>query len=44
LGRLRSALPYLPAGIALGIVASLVSPLNDRFQFWYAGHLVATGG
>jgi hypothetical protein len=44
LSRLRAALPYGPAAIALGIVASLLSPLNDRFQFWYAGHLVATGG
>jgi len=44
LGRLKGALPNLPAAIALGIVANLVSPLNDRFQFWYAGHLVASGG
>ena len=24
------------------MVGRLVSPLNDRFQFWYAGHLIAT--
>ncbi|MDP9246355.1 MAG: hypothetical protein M3O64_06840 [Chloroflexota bacterium] len=40
----RAWLAYVPAAIALGIVATLVSPLNDRFQFWFAGHLVATGG
>lgn len=40
---LRAGLPYLPAGLALIVVARLVSPLNDRFQFWFAGHLVASG-
>ena len=29
--------------VALVIVAFLDSPSNDKFQFWYAGHLVATG-
>jgi len=28
---------------ALAIIAQLRSPANDYFQFWYAGHLVATG-
>ena len=36
-------LPLVPALALLVWVGTLVSPANDRFQFWYAGHLVATG-
>ena len=39
----RGLYPYLPAFLALVVVAFLDSPSNDKFQFWYAGHLVATG-
>jgi hypothetical protein len=42
-GRTRSLLPYLPAAIVLAFIAWLDSPVNDKFQFWYAGHLVASG-
>jgi hypothetical protein len=36
-------LPYLPMVVALAVTSRLVSPANDKFQFWYAGHLVAIG-
>lgn len=36
-------LPYVPMAAALAVIAQLRSPANDYFQFWYAGHLVATG-
>ena len=39
----RGVLPYLPAFLVLLVVGFLDSPSNDKFQFWYAGHLVATG-
>jgi len=42
-GRIESLLPYLPAAMVLAFVTALDSPVNDKFQFWYAGHLVATG-
>lgn len=29
---------------ALVVVGGLSSPANDKFWFWYAGHIVATGG
>jgi hypothetical protein len=42
-GRIGSLLPYLPAAMVLAYVTALNSPVNDKFQFWYAGHLVASG-
>jgi len=42
-GRIGPLLPYLPAALVLAFVTWLDSPVNDKFQFWYAGHLVASG-
>lgn len=40
---MAGVLAFAPMVAALVVIAQLRSPANDYFQFWYAGHLVATG-
>lgn len=45
--KLRLFAPYLAFALILGAVAPIAWPtegFGDAFQFWYAGHLVVSGG
>lgn len=45
--RARMLAPYMPVAVLLSVLWPVARPIEgvgDAFQFWLAGHLVATGG